>query len=123
MYTVFSLKSKTSCGYNGLSNKTLKLCSSQISKPITYICNKSLTCGISLNCLKYGIIKPRFKKGNKSQVSDYRPMFVLTDFSKIFDLLIFYRLILYIMSNNILANEQFSFCDIVSTGSAVFKLN
>ena len=30
--TVSSLKSKTSCGYDGLSNKILKLCGSQISK-------------------------------------------------------------------------------------------
>ena len=34
------LKNKTSCGYDGLSNKILKLCSSQISKQITYILNK-----------------------------------------------------------------------------------
>ena len=43
---ISSLKNKTSCGYDGLVNKTLKLHSSQISKPITYIFSKSLTCGI-----------------------------------------------------------------------------
>jgi len=34
--TVSSFKNKTSCGYDGLSNKILKLCSGQISKPVTY---------------------------------------------------------------------------------------
>ena len=42
---ISSLKNKTSCGYDGLANKILKLCSNQISKPITYIFSKSLTCG------------------------------------------------------------------------------
>jgi len=48
---ISSLKDKTSFGYDGLSNKIVKLCSSQISKQITYILNKSLTCGISPNRL------------------------------------------------------------------------
>ena len=48
-----SIKNKTSCGYDVLSNKILKLCGSQISKPITYIYNKSLTCGTCPNRLKF----------------------------------------------------------------------
>ena len=63
--TVSSLKNKTSCGYDGLSNKILKPCGSQISKPLTYIDNKSLTAGICPNHLKYAIIKPCFNKGGK----------------------------------------------------------
>ena len=47
---ICALKIKTACGYDGLSNKILKLCSSQISKPITYIFNKPLTCCICPNC-------------------------------------------------------------------------
>ena len=45
--TIFSLKNKISCGYDGLSNKILNLCFSQISKPVTYIYNQSLTSGIA----------------------------------------------------------------------------
>jgi len=46
----------------------------------------------------------------------------LTGFSKIFELLIFHRLMHHLVSNNILVNEQFGFCDGVSTDSAIFKL-
>ena len=109
--------------YDGLSKKVLKLCRSQISKPITYISNKSLTCGICPNRLKYAIIKPFFlKKGDKSQVSNYRPISLLTDLPKIFELLIFHRLKHHLVSNNILVNEQFGFCDNVYTGIAISKL-
>jgi len=62
---ISSLKNKTSCGYGGLANKILKLCSSQVSKPITYIYHKSLMCGICPSRLKYAIIKPCFKKDDK----------------------------------------------------------
>ena len=120
--TISSLKNKTSCGYDGLSNKILKLCGSQFSNPITYIYNKSLTCGIFPNHLKYAIIKPCFKKGGKSQVSNYRLITILTGFSKIFKLLIFHRLKHNLVSNNILANEWLGCCDNISTESAIFKL-
>ena len=39
--TISSLENKTLCGYDGLSNKILKLCGSQISKPLTYIYKQS----------------------------------------------------------------------------------
>ena len=58
--TVSSLKDTTSCGCDSLSNKILKMRGSQISKPITYIYNKSLPCGICSNYLKYAIIKACF---------------------------------------------------------------
>jgi hypothetical protein len=82
--TISSLKIKSSCGYGGLSNKILKLCVSDISKPLTYICNESLSSGICLEHLKYAIITPCSKKGEKSQISNYRPISLLLGVSKIF---------------------------------------
>jgi hypothetical protein len=32
-----TLKNKTSCGYDGVSNKIIKLCGDQIVKPLIYI--------------------------------------------------------------------------------------
>ena len=77
------MKNKTSCGYDGLSNKILNLCGSQISKPFTYIYNKLLS-GICPDCLKYAIIKLCFKKGDKSWVLNYRSISLLTGSSKIY---------------------------------------
>jgi hypothetical protein len=36
IWTTSSIKNKTPCGYDGLSNEMLKLCGSQISKPLTF---------------------------------------------------------------------------------------
>jgi len=103
--TLSSLKNKTMCGYTGLSNKILKLCGNVTSKPLTHIYNKLLTSGICPDHLKYTNIKQCFKKGEKSQISNYKPIALLTGFSKIFELLIFHTLKHDLVSNNILANE------------------
>jgi len=115
---ISSLKNKTSCGP---FNKILKVPNSQISKPTTDIYNKSLVCAICPNRLKYAIIKPCFKKGDKSQVPNCRPVSLLTSVSKIFELLIFHRLQHHLVTNYILVNEQFSFSDNVSTDSAILN--
>jgi hypothetical protein len=67
---------------------------------------------------KYAIIKSCLKKGDTSQVSNYRLISLLTGFSKIFKLLIYHRLKHNLVSNNILANEHFSFHVSVSIESA-----
>jgi hypothetical protein len=57
-----NLKSKNSSGYDGISNKLLKLSSQSISRLLSYIINKSLIKGVYPERLKYTIIKPKLKK-------------------------------------------------------------
>jgi hypothetical protein len=49
------------------------------SKPL----NMSLTQEIFPDQLKYSIIRPIYKNGDKSQISNYRAVFLLMGFSKI----------------------------------------
>jgi hypothetical protein len=84
--------------------------------------NKSLTSGICPDILKYAIIKPCFKESDKSQISNYGLICLLNGFCKIFELLIFHGVKHHLVSNNILADGQYGFCDSVSTESAVFRL-
>jgi hypothetical protein len=69
-----SLKTKNSSEYDGISTKLLKISSCFISSPLTYICNKSLSSGIFPDRLKYAVVKPLFKKSDRSNVSNYRPI-------------------------------------------------
>jgi hypothetical protein len=59
------LKPKNSSGYDGISTKLIKISTSFISSPLTYICNKSLSSGIFPDRMKYAVVKPLFKKGDK----------------------------------------------------------
>jgi Notch-like protein len=55
-----------------------------ISSPLTYICNRMLFSGIFPTWLKFAEVKPVFKKGDKNVAFNYRPISLLTSFSKIF---------------------------------------
>jgi len=54
---ISSLKSKNSSGYFGISTKILKLYGNQISKPLGFIFNKSITMGVFPERLKYACIR------------------------------------------------------------------
>jgi Notch-like protein len=105
-----------------LSNKIIKLCGEQIAKPLAYIYNWSLNSGICPDRLKYANIKPCFKRGDAAEGSNYRPVSLLTSFSKLFEILIFNRLKQQLVDNDILVAEQYGFRDGVSTQTAVFNL-
>jgi len=100
-----SLKSKNSHGYEEISNKIIKLSASFIISPLTYIGNEILKTGIFPDRLKYAIVRPIFKKGDKHKTSNYRPISLLTSFSKIIEKLIYNRLLLHLDKNNMLAKE------------------
>jgi hypothetical protein len=62
--------------------------------------------------LKYSEIIPLFKNGDKTNMMNYRPISLLTSFSKVIEKVIFVRLLRHIKNNNILSNHQYGFrCD------------
>ena len=101
-----SLKMKYSLGYNGISTEVLILSIPYISSFLTYICNRMTSSGNFPMRLKFSEIKLKFKKGDKGNISNYRPISMLTSFSKIFKKVISSRSYHH---NNILVNEQFGF--------------
>ena len=86
--------------------------------PLTYICNKSHSSGVLPKRLTYAIIKPVYKKGDKLLTTIYRPISLLTSFSKILKKLIYSRLYKYICTNNILVKQQYGFRINSSTDTA-----
>ena len=68
-----------------------------------------LSTGAFLDRLKYSEIKPIYKKGDKTLITNYRPISLLPVFSKIFEKGIYKRLYYHLTLNNILVNEQFGF--------------
>jgi hypothetical protein len=72
--------------------------------------------------LKYSIIKPLYKKGNKKDVSNYKPISLLTSFSKILGKVLQTRLLDHLHRNNIISKEQYGFWKGLTTDDAVYKL-
>ena len=79
------LKWKTLYGYDEVPSWIVKLSLPFISSPLIYICNKMLSTDTFPTCLKFSQVFPLFKKGNKTEMSDYRPVSLLTFFSKNFE--------------------------------------
>jgi len=104
-----SLKAKDPFGYDEVSSKLLKISAGYISSPLTYICNKAISIGIFPDRLKYSIIKPMYKKGDRSDPAKYRPISMLTSFSKVLEKALYKRLTEHIHNNNILNEHQFGF--------------
>jgi hypothetical protein len=63
-----------------------------------------------------------YKKGGKTSLSNYRPILLLTTFSKVFETVMHSRLSNYLQNNNILVPEQFGLRKGISTENAAFKL-
>jgi hypothetical protein len=55
------------------------------------------------------VIRPLYKKGDKSDLANNRPILLLPTFSKIIEKIIYKRLYSHISKHNILVPEQFRF--------------
>lgn len=119
---ILSMKPKNSHGYDEISLKIVKSSAPYILSPLTYLCNKILLTGIFPDRLKYSEVKPLYKKGDKSEISNYRPISLLPTFSKIIEKIMYKRLYAHLNNNNILAMEQFGFRKESSTEMATFNL-
>ena len=117
-----SLKPKNSSGYDGISTKLMKICPPFISSPSAHIYNKFFSTGIFPNYLKYAIVKPLFKKGNKNKISNYRPISILIYFPKILDKVTYNHLQEHLNKQGILAEEQFGFRADSTTNKTIYKL-
>jgi len=86
------LKTKDSYGYDGISTRILKISAPYVVSPLTYITNKILSSGLFPDRLKYSEVKPLYKNGDASDLSNYRPISLLISFSKVIEKILHKRL-------------------------------
>jgi hypothetical protein len=80
-----------------------------VAYPLTQIINCSLSNGIVPQKLKVAKVVPIFKKGDKDNLSNYRPISVLPYFSKYLEKVMYDRLSTYINKSSILHQSQHGF--------------
>jgi len=71
--------------------------------------NASFNKGIFPDALKIAKVVPIFKSDDKSVLSNYRSVSVLSVISKMFERLMYKRLNTYFINNNLLSDSQFGF--------------
>lgn len=117
-----SLKPKTSSGIDEISAKLVKKCMSEITIPITDIINKSFTQGIFPAQLKTSKIYPKYKSGPKTETNSYRPISLISTFSKIIEKIALERLLIYLEQHDLLTSQQHGFLKGRSTATALIQL-
>ena len=113
---------KDSMDYDDISMWVLSRIAPQVVKPLVHIFKLSFSTGIFPSEMKIAKVIPLFKNGNKSDFSNYRPISLLSQFSKMLDKIFNDRLQQFLNANNILSNSQYGFRAHMSTVHAALEL-
>ena len=123
---VFSMLQKLnickSAGIDALGPRILKLAAPVITKPITHLINISIKEAIFPDDLKMAKITPIYKKGERSDPGNYRPISILPTLSKIIEKHIASQLRDFLQSFDLLQKEQSGFRQHHSCQTALTKL-
>ena len=109
-------------GHDDICSRIIKTTGKEISKPLTHIFNLTFGSGIIPDKLKIALVTPIFKANENNKFENYRPISVLTCFSKLLERLMYKRLIKYVEKNKILSKHQYGFRKNRSTELAVIEL-
>ena len=119
---ICDLKNSNSTGYDDFTTKFVKLSTPILVPALEKIFNLSIQTGIYPNSLKMAKVIPIFKKGDPNSVNNYRPISILSPINKIFEKIIYSRLINYIEKNQLLYKYQYGFRKNHSTEHALIEL-
>ena len=92
-----------------LSGRFLKDGANILAKPISTLCNLSISQGIFPSACKVAKLKPIFEKGKKTDPSNYRPILLLPSISKIIERVIHDQTNAFLSDEDILYNYQSGF--------------
>lgn len=102
-----------------VSPSFIKSVSNCLITPLTILFNNSLLEGVFPSMLKTSKVVPVFKKGEKHSINNYRPISILPSFSKVFERLMYNRLMDFLIKHSIIASNQFGFLRGKSTADAI----
>ena len=120
---IANLKNKHSAGPDDIPVGVVKAVKETISPILSKIINISFETGVFPDRLKLSKVTPIFKSGNKSEMGNYRPISILSTFSKIFEKAIALRLTNFLEKHAILHDNQFGFRKGHSTDMALTLFN
>ena len=109
-------------GYDGIQTDVLKKTCQSFIKPLVHTINLSIIHGYFPNELKVARVSPIYKSGDPMEIKNYRPVSILSVFSKIFEKVLYKRIYDFLTLKNILYSLQFGFRKNYSTCNALVYL-
>ena len=101
-----SIKPKWSAGYDDIPMKIIKEAKLPLIKPLLHVINASLITGVYPTELKVSKVIPIYKKGDRTDPLNYRPLAIQPSLSKIFEKCVLIQLVNYFENNNLLEVDQ-----------------
>ena len=117
------LNPNKSTAVNDIPIKFIKLSTCVIAPILTSLYKRCLTEGNFPQVLKVAQITPIYKKGNTKTFSNYRPISLLSTFSKILEKGIHFRLSSFLSDHRLITDGQYGFRPGVSTSDAISDLH
>lgn len=118
---LMNLSNKYSCGLDGIPVYVLKFAAEHLCQPLSHIINECFTSQVFPSDLKKAKVVPIYKKGDRKNSNNYRPVSLLPAVSKVFERAIYNRLMNFLSCHNILSQHQFGFRPKKSTELAIFN--
>ena len=119
---ITKLKPKRSVGPDEIGVDTLKMLKAFISKPLCHIINRAFQIGCCPDGFKQAILVPIHKKGSKTDMSNYRPISLISNVAKVFEHALRDRLTSFLTNEKIVDPSQFGFTQGKNTEDAINKL-
>ena len=99
---VLSLLNNSTAGYNDLQLAIMKMLTKVYIKPLTYFINISIKQGIFSEELKLAKVIPIYKSDDNQLIQNYKPISLISYFSKVFEKNMYNHVIDILEHNNIL---------------------
>ena len=119
--TLINVLKDTATGFDDMNSMSLKISSEILVKPLTNICNLSLTQGIFPSQLKIANVIPLYKSDDPMLFNNYRPVSVLCVLSKVFEKIMYNRVSTFLEIFKILHENQYGFRKKSSTHLALLS--
>ena len=114
--------SKKSCGLDGISTVIMKYIAEAVASPLSRVLLLNLFITALLSALQLSRVIHVLKSSNKEDSINYRPISLLLVLSKVFEKLVYTRMISFIDKNKIISSFQFGFRHNHSTNHAIIHL-
>ena len=121
-YVISTIRTDKACGPNSIPTRILKDFKKELSKPLSDVINISFSSGIFPNSVKLVKVVTGYKKDDKLDCNNYRPISLLPNLSKIFEKLVHLKLALFLEKNKQLYHFWFGFRSKHSTSHALISL-
>jgi len=118
-----SLRGGSAPGVDGMSADFLKQNLNIFVYPLLHIINLSLSSGIFPCIFKIAKVFPLHKASDFNDVNNYRPISMLSVFSKILERIVKDQFVSYIQENNILNTDQYGFIQTKNLSDALFDIS